>query len=476
MRRVAALCLATAGCANIVGLGDPYEHVPATTSGAGGGGGSGGSDPGCGGDVLWAKQFGDDAAQRGRGIAVRPDGSSFLTGDFGGKIDFGGASLAAKGNNDVFYAHLDPFGDHRWSGSYADESDQDGAIRVATTSDGGVVLGGNFGGTVDFGDGAEHTATGADGFVVRYDAQGAFAWKVLFLGGNDQKVLAVAVDPSSGDVVVGGHFKSQISLGEDVFYTVDSDAFIARYTQDGIFVRGRPFAAEVGEAALMSIDIDARGLVLFGGHTHGPIDVGDGTLPIGDGSSDIFVGVWDGDDEPQWTRGWTGSGQQHLWDVAFDDEGLTLAGKLDGSVELGGQTVFADNGLFVTKLDGEGNPLRSRAFDGVRNSGAVAVAADGSVVWSGKFQYQTLVEENGPAIFTAGGYDGLVVKLDRQLEPVWHMVIGSTEDDDAQGVDVDAAGNVYALAQFRDAVALPGCATFTANGLDTDILLFKRRP
>lgn len=59
------------------------------------------------GTTVWGQRFGNSNDQDGRAIAALPDGSCWITGEFGGMVDFGNGTLTAS-SDDIFLAKLAP--------------------------------------------------------------------------------------------------------------------------------------------------------------------------------------------------------------------------------------------------------------------------------------------------------------------------------------------------------------------------------
>ncbi len=89
----------------------------------------------------------------------------------GGTLDFGGGALPDAGNGDVYVAGYETDGTHLWSASYGDASQQTGeTLAVGPTN--GIVIGGTFMGSPDFGGGALSNNGDADIFVVSLTSPG----------------------------------------------------------------------------------------------------------------------------------------------------------------------------------------------------------------------------------------------------------------------------------------------------------------
>ncbi len=64
----------------------------------------------CTGNQLWAKRYGDAAAQTGTGVAAKGGGGAVFVGSFAGATNFGGGVLTSAGATDVYLASVDSLG------------------------------------------------------------------------------------------------------------------------------------------------------------------------------------------------------------------------------------------------------------------------------------------------------------------------------------------------------------------------------
>lgn len=131
-------------------------------------------------------------------------------------------------------------------------------------------------------------------------------------------------------------------------------------------------------------------------------------------------------------------------------------------------TALAFNDAFVSKLDANGNLMWAKRLGGnlYDYARSVTVDASGNVIICGFFE-GTCDFDPGVGTFTltsAGQFDIFIVKLNSSGNFVWAKSIGSSGDDEARSIDVDATGNVYSTGYFNDIVDFdPGVGTFTLN-------------
>jgi len=121
--------------------------------------------------------------------------------------------------------------------------------------------------------------------------------------------------------------------------------------------------------------------------------------------------------------------------------------------------------LWATRFSGIG------AFD---NAYAMSLAVDslGNSVVAGSFQ--RAVGFGGATLTSAGAGDAFVVKYSPTGQHLWSQRFGGTAEDVAQGVAVDASGNVFVTGYFSGSVTFGGAA-LTAVG-QTDVFLAKYSP
>ncbi len=177
----------------------------------------------------WAAQVGANGSEFGRGVAVAPDGSSYLTGSFENTILVGGDVLQSAGFSDAFVAKLDAAGDAVW-GRRAGGSSFDFGEAVAANADGNAYAAGyvNGSGTFSTTSGTEPYATagGNDGFLAAYDADGSLLALNLVGGTNRDDATGVAV--SGAALALTGFFRETITVGGSTLTSAGSnDVFVA---------------------------------------------------------------------------------------------------------------------------------------------------------------------------------------------------------------------------------------------------------
>jgi hypothetical protein len=192
--------------------------------------------------------------------------------------------LTSAGGDDVLVIKFDSSGTTLWSKRFGDNQVQD-VLSVATNAAGDIFLGGNFGGTLDFGVGA---MSGGTVFVAKLNAAGTGVWSKAFPTSSVANCPALAVDVF-GNVALGGDTTEAIDFGGGPLPQTSgaSNIFIAKLDGTGEHLWSKGWAAGGGgTGGTADLAFDSSGNLLFAGGLHqSTIDLGGGPLAsIGTGN------------------------------------------------------------------------------------------------------------------------------------------------------------------------------------------------
>ncbi|MFO0757839.1 MAG: hypothetical protein U0359_15190 [Byssovorax sp.] len=435
-----------------------------------------GLSPPCKGNLGWAKHFGDMQGQQGRGIAVDSAGASFITGTFYGTTDFGGGVLSSAGYMDGFLLKLDPAGNHIWSRRLTGPGDQI-ATSVATDGSGAVFVAGTFSGTIDLGNGPMASGGGIDIFVARFDVNGSCLWSKRFGDAADQLIDGVAVDPTSNDVIIAGHFYGKVDFGGGPLANVGgANVFVAKLDMNGGHVWSRSSHGS-GDQLAGGVAVDGMGNVLTTGTFYGSVDFGGGLL-VSQGGADVFVVKTSAGGDHLWSKRFGDAGDQAGTSIAPDSAaGIVVTGYFDGSINFGASTLTSGGStdIFVTKLDKDGGHLWSKRFGdaGSQPDSVVAVDKMDNVVITGAFA-SAVNFGDGPHA-SAGSYDIFLAKLDAAGNNVWGKSFGDKLAQGAYGIAVDGGENILITGSMAGKVDFGDGAPVASAGGD-DVFVAKFGP
>ncbi len=202
-------------------------------------------DPG--GGTVWAEQFGGVFREAGNSVAVDGKGNVYVTGYFEGEVDFRDSKgpKTAQGR-DIFVLKLDSSGGVEWARQFGGVSSERGNS-VAVDGEGNVFVTGFFGGEVDFkGPEGPMTAHDYDIFVLKLDPGGGTVWAKQFGGVSTDYSYSVAVD-GQGNVLVTGFFEGEVDfkgLEGPMIAQGSSDIFVLKLNPGG----GTVWAKQLGDA------------------------------------------------------------------------------------------------------------------------------------------------------------------------------------------------------------------------------------
>jgi hypothetical protein len=250
------------------------------------------------GNEIFVKVFGDDlldplpseSDQSFLQVAVAPDGTTYVLGDFSGRTTIDGTKLASGDVDAMIVAAFDPSGHALFARSFG-EGKQDGSVvqsgRLALAPGGGIVVTGTLWGTLDLGGGPIQGGSNDanQGFLLALSPKGDFAWSrsVRSEGGGSISSMTT----SSCFVQVAGLAKGQINLGDGVIGSSESgDGFVALLSPEGKLLDGRRFT---GVPQTMAQRVD--GSFVLGGSFYSKLAIGGISIdaPISNAGSLGFV-------------------------------------------------------------------------------------------------------------------------------------------------------------------------------------------
>jgi hypothetical protein len=140
---------------------------------------------------------------------------------------------------------------------------------------------------------------------------------------------------------------------------------------------------------------------------------------------------------------------------------IYVAGFFSGAADFDPRPDFATsltsrggNDAFVTKYDPAGTLLWAKGFGSTGSDQATGVAVDGAgnVVVAGGFEGTVDFDPSNTGVqnrSSHGGGDIFVAKLDTNGNFVFAVTVGGGDSDRAEGVALDAAGNIYSTGSYR---------------------------
>jgi len=272
----------------------------------------------------------------------------------------------------------------------------------ASAPDGGVIMMGDFSGTVSVGGQSLTSAGDTDVFAVRFDSSGNVLWVQQYGGVYEEQVESCVAHPSGGWVISGVFEETGVFGSSSVLAAGDDgkrDAYIARLDESGtvLWVR-RAGGAAVDYGECCAVDSDGN-CILFGEFTENcTFDGGSTTFTAVGTRFDLFVVKYSATGGFMWAV--QGGGSDY-------DTSDSIGVASDGSIYIGGR--FTDTTSFGgTSLTVEGSDSRDAYVAKISSGGAFQWARRfGEPSGEGSNEgVEFLTPSSAGGMFFGGYYDG----------------------------------------------------------------------
>lgn len=289
------------------------------------------------GRLLWVKAFGGTQADSGSAVSVDGSGNVFMAATFiSATIAFGGTILTngAGGGNFAVAKLSGANGSAAWAKGWGGSSvSTPSALAVGLAWD--LWITGSFGGTTELGGGPRTSIGSSDIFIAKYSAaNGAHLLSktvgtatLATEGGN-----GIAVDPSTGNVIVTGTYGGAADFGCPItdfggnLNTVGG-VFLVTYDAAGncIWARTPNVAADpASDEAGYAVSVDPAGTIYFTGKVAAPVFF----IQYLSGGRDCFVASVTSSGSPRWAKRSGGASGVGLG-IAVDTVGhVLMAGRV----------------------------------------------------------------------------------------------------------------------------------------------------
>ncbi len=184
------------------------------------------------GTYAWATRGGGTGDDVARGVSVRANGSSIITGYFNGTATFGTTAplTSSAGSVDTFTAKVNANGSFAWA-TRGGGTGNDAASGVSVRANGSSIITGRFDGTATFGTTTLTSSAGSvDTFTAKVNANGSFAWATRSGGTGDEYAFGVSARANDSSIIIGS-FTGTAIFGSTPPLTSSGgshDAFTAR--------------------------------------------------------------------------------------------------------------------------------------------------------------------------------------------------------------------------------------------------------
>lgn len=321
-------------------------------------------------------------------------------------------------------------------------------------------------------------------FVLKYSPTGQLLWRqpFPFTGDNFARLSAVALQPTTGAVILAASLRGSMTLDDGKTLTssnnpdypepvpTDNLLLIAIDTA-GYLVWSRLYPSP-HNAAPDRVFVTATGEIEVVGRAVDGATVGGAPFCCG---ADTFLARYSPTGDPIWSTAISGN-FYYLGSGADADGGLVVGGGLIGTMTFDGQT-FSGGGdvpgaglLFiagtVVRTDPQGHLRWIRVYEGPNQSTSQlnpSLDPAGNVVLFGMFEgtldlgNQLVLEHTGDSVLQTAG---LIAKLSPDGDALWAHQFPATGYDtvDGRAIAADAAGNIAFAGVVAGGLSLGGAA------------------
>lgn len=351
------------------------------------------------GQVLWAVQGGGPSSDYSTGIALDAQGNVYITGGYlGATATYGGITLQSTGFSSMFIAKLAPDGRWLWAVGSPDGDTIENSV-IAVRADGTVYVTGDFGNylgnTLTLGPFTLTSRGDGDVFVAQRSSAGVWRWAVRAGGTADEQARSLALD-TAGNAYLTGRFASiNATFGSTSLpYTAplqgtSPDVFVAKIDAAGAW----QWAAAAGGNGIdigLSIAVDKRQRVYLTGTFQNQANFGNTQL-TSLGESDAFTACLSQAGGWQWAVAAGGIGGDGGAAIVADEAGYAYVGGsfgygiIRGTTAQFGTTTLQSRGTsdaFVTRIDSIGQYHGAVAGGGTTEDGCLGIFAKGKSIYT----------------------------------------------------------------------------------------------
>ncbi len=307
------------------------------------------------------------------------NGSVIVAGNFFGSITFGNSTLTSAGTTDIFIARYDVNGNVLWAyriggagnGTTLTGDDVVTDVAIDQVSQSFYIIGRIGSGSVT-GAMTGTTTNGTDGFIAKFDANGALLWSNFFTGTSSSAYDGLnAMSILGSDVYVCGYQAGGASLGSVALGTTNSQ-FVAKYNNSGT----AQWAYELSGATISEIACNSSRIAVTGSF-FSSVNLG-GTTYTTAGIVDTFILCLDNLGAFQWGQTLGSANADYGKAVTFRNNKIVLTGTYNGSLAWGTTTLsnLGNDDIYLAQYDIAGNKEWIKGFNGTGGDNVVAIKTD----------------------------------------------------------------------------------------------------
>ena len=436
------------------------------------------------GQAIWTSVIGGSEQEGLQYVSPTKDGGYVVGGYFHGTIQLKDDNYDSAGARDGMIIKYSSENEVEWSQAIGSQSD-DHILSVIETSDGGLLVSGDFQGEIHLDDkNISSNSSSVDGMVIKYnkvetEEKYKCAWAKA-IGGSAQDYLKAAVEIENGDYIVAGNFQSKnVNIEIDSQTTTltnagssGGDAIVVRYDKDGNAKWATSFGGSSAEQVTSAIKTSDGGFVVVG-NTNSTFSIGDYTIK--NSNQDGFIVKYNENNEVKLLKSMTGTGNasESINSVAqINGREYVIGGAfMSTTIQIGSQTfekgTASQVALAVRYMEEDIPNIVAKSasiFGGNKDEDILASAPteDGGYVVVGTFATKNITLKDGmtfankDTVASTSTTDALIVKYSADDEIEWANSVGGTNSE-----------YINSVAQTKDGGYIVG-GYFSSTTIDLD--------
>ncbi|MEM7395050.1 MAG: carboxypeptidase-like regulatory domain-containing protein, partial [Verrucomicrobiota bacterium] len=224
------------------------------------------------GNILWQRSYGGTASEFAVAIKTTPDGG-FVVGGYSSSNIGGNKTTPSRGSFDFWIVRGDANGNQLWDRTFG-SSDADLLSDLAITPDGGVVLAGSSGPTMD-GDRSEPPLGLGDCWIIKTDPNGNKIWDRTIGDTFPDGCRSIKPIPGGGYMMLA---VTQTPVNQPVSTRSLNDYWLVQLDEDGTVIRDLQVGGNNDDRPV-ELTITSSSNILLAGHSLSPVS-DDKTAPL----------------------------------------------------------------------------------------------------------------------------------------------------------------------------------------------------
>lgn len=417
---------------------------------------------------IYGNQYTTDHYQEVFGISTDTSGAVYTAGVFSGTVNFNpveGSPIikTSNGLSDIFITKTNREGNTVWVKTIGGP-DIDYVNSFTIINNNGIILTGNFRGSVDFDPGnSQQILTsygGEDIFVLTLDLSGSFASVNSFGGANNDAALNIQTD-AENNIFICGYFSESVDFDLQSGSQIKTsqglkDMFIAKYFADGNLAYVTTFGS-TGNELLTNLVINKDGSVYTAGTFNRSItvttDAGMQTLQS-KGSTDVFLASIAANGAVQYVSSFGGKKNDDVTCIKSDDaKRIYICGSFSDTVNFGNpfnqqqRIALGASDLYVLKLSelAEYENVFTAGSKQTDKATSLLIGDKKQIVTIGFFQdtLQVATQSGIANLISRGLTDPFIIKLDSLTNFQWAGNAGSAGNDVLTDFTIDKKAQIF---------------------------------